>query len=68
MRRLKYRLTKRQRDMRSAIIATTTDVSQANAMQFRGAVQDSTAFCDPRGGVHAFAEIPYEPARPKRAA
>jgi hypothetical protein len=66
MRRLKYRLTKRQRDMRCA--ATATDLSQATALQFRGAAQDSAVFCDPRGGVHASAEIPYDSTRPKRAA
>jgi hypothetical protein len=68
MRRLKYRLTKRQRDMRCVATATTTDLSQATALQFRGAAQDSAVFCDPRGGVHASAEIPCDSARPKRAA
>ena len=56
MRRLKYRLTRRQRDLARASPATGADSSRAKASEIADAAQRSAVLCDMRGGVHASAE------------
>ena len=63
MRRLKYRLTRRQRDLAQTKPAAAVDSSHAKPSNLADAAQRSAVLCDMRGGVHASAETRPEQRR-----
>ena len=65
MRRLKYRLIRRQRDLARTKPDAAVDSSHAKPSNLADAAQRSAALSDMRGGVDASAEIQSQKTSPE---